>query len=468
MAKILVVDDEQAICWALVKLGGSMGHEVETAASAEEGLLTAASFSPDLLILDVRLPGNDGLSALADFRGHIGDAPVIVITAFGALDIAVKTVRSGAFDYIIKPFDLAEVRSAVERALSRIDAVQETSPAGFHGEMVGCTPVMQTLFKRIALAASSSANVLLRGESGAGKELAARAIHSNSSNPNAPFVAVNVAALSPALAESELFGHVDGAFTGAKGSRNGLLVQANGGTLFLDEVADVPLPVQVKLLRAIEQGEVLPVGGDRPVETAFRVVAATHQDLRSRIRRGAFRHDLFFRICAFEIAIPPLRERSDDIPLLATLFASQVGDGPLTLAERTVDELKNRPWFGNVRELRNAIEHAGVVARGGVILPEHLPQPQPCFDEELGDAQEARTSLAKACLVRSDELFHDPEAAGSVYEKLLGEVEGPLLSNAMKHFDNECAPAARALGLHRTTLKKKLMQFNLGEPGERQ
>lgn len=325
MSKILVVDDEQSICWGFAKLGESMGHEVETAASAEEGLRLAAESRPDLLVLDVRLPGMDGLSALEHFRHDVGNAPIIVITAFGALDIAVKAVRSGAFEYLVKPFDLAEIRSAIDRALRCAGEMKTVAPAELHGDMVGSTPTMQALFKRIALAAASDANVLVRGESGVGKELAARAIHRYSPHAHSRFVAVNMAALSPTLAESELFGHVDGAFTGASRSRDGLLVQANGGTLFLDEIADIPLALQVKLLRALEQGGVLPVGADKPVKTSFRVVSATHQDLKARVQCGKFRHDLFFRICAFEITIPALRERVEDIPLLASYFASQIG-----------------------------------------------------------------------------------------------------------------------------------------------
>lgn len=457
MSKILVVDDEQAICWGFVKLGQSMGHEVETAASAEEGLRLAEKSAPDLLVLDVRLPGMDGLSAMEHFRRHIGNAPTIVMTAFGALDTAVKAVRSGAFEYIIKPFDLAEVRSAMERALRDVKSVEGAAPAEIHGEMVGSSLTMQTLFKRIALAAASDANILVCGESGVGKELAVRAIHNYSARADSPFVAVNIAALSPTLAESELFGHVDGAFTGAHRSRDGLLVQANGGTLFLDEVADIPLTLQAKLLRAIEQGEVLPVGADKPVKTRFRVIAATHRDLKRRVQAGKFRHDLFFRICAFEILIPALRQRADDIPLLASYFASQNASGVLTLAEETLAELRRRKWFGNVRELRNAMQHAGVVARTGVVLPEHLPPSQPCLDQTDSTTQPTETnSLAEASHWRSTELLNDPNAAGTVYNTFLQEVEGPLLNNAMKHFDNECAPAARALGLHRTTLKKKL------------
>ncbi len=460
MSKILVVDDEQAICWGIVKLGQSLGHSVETAASAEEGLRLARDLRPDLLVLDVRLPGMDGLTAMNEFRHCLGDAPMIIITAFGDLETAVKAVQGGAFEYVLKPFELREIRSVMERALHRVPRTDPLAISNDGHQMVGSTPAMQTLFKRIALAADSDANVLVLGESGVGKELAARAVHQYSPRADKPFVAVNVAALSPHLAESELFGHVEGAFTGAAGERKGLLMQADEGTLFLDEVADIPLPLQVKLLRAIEQGEVLPVGSDTPVKTSFRVVAATHQDLLTRVRAGDFRQDLYFRLCAFEIAIPALRDRVEDIPLLACHFLSQFRSGALIFAEETFKELKQRPWHGNVRELRNAIEHACVVAREGAVLPRHLPEPQPCFDM-AADFGARQPQLTEASSLRATELLNDPTAFGTVYNRFLDEVERPLLDHAMKHFDNECAPAARALGMHRTTLKKKLEQHKL-------
>lgn len=465
MSKILVVDDEQSICWGFVKLGESMGHKVATAASAEEGLRWTEENTPDLLILDVRLPGMDGLTAMQHFRQRIGTAPIIIITAFGGLDIAVEAVRSEAFEYVLKPFDLAEVRAIIERALQSERDTPPLETPEVTGEMVGSTPAMQTLFKRIALAASADANVLVQGESGVGKDLAARAIHRYSKRADKNFVAVNVAALSSTLAESELFGHVSGAFTGADGVRDGLLVQADGGTLFLDEVADIPLPMQVKLLRALEQGEVLPVGSDTPIKTDFRVIAATHQDLQSLVRAGKFRHDLYFRICAFEITIPSLRERAEDIPLLAAHFVSQLDTGSLTLGEEVLIEMQRRPWHGNVRELRNAIEHAGVVARSGVVHPEHLPAEQPCLQSDCVLAP-AGNNLKGMLQQRAEELLKDSTAHGEIYDKLLQEVEGPLLSIAMQKFDNECAPAARALGLHRTTLKKKLEQLDLQERDE--
>jgi two-component system nitrogen regulation response regulator GlnG len=464
LSRILIVDDEPSICWGLSRLAQGLGHEAEVASSAEQGLALAAANPPDVLVLDVRLPGQDGLSAMESFRRYIGSRPIIVITAFGDLPTAMKVVENGAFEYVVKPFDLAEIRAALARALRGEAAVESYEPtAGIDG-MLGTTPAMQAVFKRIALAAKSEASVLLCGESGVGKELAASAIHRHSARQGAAFVAVNVAALSPTLAEAELFGHVAGAFTGAAQTRKGLLVQADGGTLFLDEVADIPLPVQVKLLRALDQGEVLPVGADKPVKTRFRLISATHRDLRQQVQAKEFRHDLFFRLCTFEICLPPLRERCEDIGLLARHFAVQFGGRSTVLANETLVELNERPWYGNVRELKNAIEHALVIARTGALLPAHLPPPLPQFDATIAtDRRSPAAELSGVVEQLAKSLLANPEIAGDVYDRFLQEVEPPLLAAAMGQSGNRCAPAARALGLHRTTLKRKLDQYGIDE-----
>jgi two-component system nitrogen regulation response regulator GlnG len=465
LAEILIVDDEPSICWGLSELAKGMGHEVLTASSAEQGLELAEQKAPALLVLDVRLPGMDGLSAMKHFRGHIGEAPIVLITAFGDLATAVRAIEQGAFEYVLKPFDLAEIRAAIERALHRTPAQTAGEVnAGVDG-MLGRSTAMQAVFKRIALAAASDAAVLLSGESGVGKELAASAIHRHSSRRNGPFVAVNIAALNPALAEAELFGHVAGAFTGAQQARKGLLVEANGGTLFIDEVADIPLHIQVKLLRTLDQGEVLPVGSDQTVRTRFRIISATHQDLAKRVDAGAFRHDLFYRLCTFNIVLPPLRERREDIRLLATHFAAQMSQGRAVLVEETLAELEQRPWYGNVRELRKAVEHAIVLARTGAVVPTHLPTPLQSFGADRDQERRgAPTAIADAAAALAHELLDNPNSAGSVYEEFLHEVEPPLLAAALSQSGNQCAAAARALGLHRTTLKRKLDQYGLSEP----
>ena len=369
MAHLLVVDDEQSICWGLGQLAAEMGLSFASSASAEEGLELARQHAPNVIVLDVRLPGMDGLTAMRRFQSLLGETPIIIVTAYGELATAVEAVRNGAFDYLTKPFDLKIVQRAIARALRRpAPRRPESAPspaAAALGQIVGRSPAMQEVFKRIALVAPSDACVHLRGESGTGKELVARAIHRYSRRADGPFVAVNIASLSPSLAESELFGHVRGAFTGAEQARKGLLEQADGGTIFLDEVADIPLSLQVKLLRTLEHGEVLPVGAQRPVQSDFRIISATHQRLDQRAAEGAFRHDLYFRLVTFEIDLPPLRQRREDIPLLAEHFvlalAAQNGWPRSAISPEAAAALESRPWYGNVRELRNAVEHALVL-----------------------------------------------------------------------------------------------------------
>ncbi len=470
MAHLLVVDDEQSICWGLSQLGRQMGHSVATAASAEEAFVEAQSQAPQAIVLDVRLPGMDGLSAMDELRQIVGQVPIIVITAYGDLATAVKAVHNGAFDYLLKPFDLDVAQRAIERALAAPEPVKtpvpEPSSEGLR--IVGTSPAMQQVFKRLALVAASEACVHVRGASGTGKELVARAIHRYSRRANGPFIAVNIAALSPSLAESELFGHVRGAFTGADQARRGLLEQAHGGTIFLDEVADIPLDLQVKLLRALEHGEVLPVGASRPVQSDFRVVSATHQNLAERCAAGTFRHDLYFRLITFEIELPSLSERREDIPALANHFLDLVaaknrGPRPV-LSSEAMAELQQRPWNGNVRELRNVIEHAVVLARSGPILPEHLPAP---IDRSLTSEDSSAGRLQSLIRHWTESQLHlDQPAEGDLYERFLALVEPPLLEAAMDRFHGQCAATARRLGLHRTTLRKKLEQHGLSQSNE--
>ncbi len=307
------------------------------------------------------------------------------------------------------------------------------------------------------MVAPAEACVHVRGESGTGKELVARAIHQYSRRSDGPFVPVNVASLSPSLAESELFGHVRGAFTGAEQGRKGLLEQAHAGTLFFDEVADIPPALQVKLLRVLEYGEILPVGAGRPVRSDFRVVSATHQNLHQRVVQGEFREDLYFRLITFEIEIPPLRERRGDIAELAQYFLESLsaagGSPPPPLAGETLKALEGRPWYGNVRELRNALEHATILARGGPILPEHLPPPTP----PGSDSSQTREAML-AAMIRdwAHRQLQDPAVTGGLYDRLLRIVEPPLLETVLQRHNGQFLAAARELGLHRVTLKRKM------------
>jgi two-component system, NtrC family, nitrogen regulation response regulator GlnG len=464
MSHILIVDDEQSICWGLTKLAKGLGHTAAVAPSAEQAFAAAKKRRPDAIVLDVRLPGIDGLSAMRQFRADCGDVPIIVMTAYGDLATAVEAVRNGAFEYLVKPFDLSVAERALVRAIQSRDrppaAAVDPAARGPSPRMIGSSAAIQEVFKRIAVVAPTEACVHVRGESGTGKELVARAIHQYSRRCDGPFVPVNAASLSPSLAESELFGHVRGAFTGAEQARKGLLEQADGGTLFFDEVADIPPPLQVKLLRVLEYGEILPVGASRPVRSDFRVISATHQNLHSRVVQGEFREDLYFRLITFEIEIPPLRERPGDIGDLTDYFletlAAKNGCARPALAPATIVALQGRAWHGNIRELRNAIEHAMILARGGEILPEHLPPPTPPGSEP-GQTREAMI----AAMIRDwagREIERSPEAA-DLHQRLLRMVEPPLLQTVLRRSNNQFLAAAKALGLHRITLKRKVDSY---------
>jgi two-component system nitrogen regulation response regulator GlnG len=469
VSHILVVDDEEAVCWALKRALTQEGHQVAVAASAEEAFSRAAQQAPDAVILDVRLPGLDGLTALGRLRELSADAPVIVVTAFGNLSTAVRAVEGGAFDYLAKPFDLNQALDAVNRALQRRalpDQVREgAAPAepGSTEEIVGRSPGMQVVFKRIALVAPRDACVLITGESGTGKELVARALHRHSPRRDRPFLPVHVAALNPGLVESELFGHVKGAFTGAAQARPGLLSLAAGGTIFLDELADIPLPVQVKLLRVLEHNEVLPVGGNQPQPLDIRILAATHQDLSRRMAEGQFRHDLFFRLNVFQVHLPPLRDRPEDVVPLSEHFLRRFEPRALPLLPQTVRFLEAQPWLGNVRELRNALEHAAIVARGGPLLPEHFPT-------AVGGAAPANPAEALAAAVRQWVAARirecGPEAPSDLYGELLRCVEPPCLDEVMRRLQGNRWVAAQWFGMNRATLRKKLERYDLQDSGQ--
>jgi DNA-binding NtrC family response regulator len=471
MPHLLIVDDEQSICWGLTKLAESMGHTAASAASAEQGLEAAKTRRPDAVVLDVRLPGMDGLAAMPHFRDLLGAVPIIVITAFGDLATAVRAVRLGAFDYLLKPFDLHVAQRAIGRAMEKTPCGAElpdsVSQKKAEHAIVGSSPAMQEVFKQIAVVAHSEACVHLVGESGSGKELAARAIHCYSPRANGPFVAVNMAALSPSLAESELFGHARGSFTGAEKARKGLLEQAHGGTIFLDEVADIPLALQVKLLRALEHGEILPVGGESPVTSDFRLISATHQNLRQLVAERKFRHDLYFRLITFEIEIPPLRRRCEDIPELVDhfldLLSAKNGLSRPGISAETFVQLSRRAWHGNVRELRNALEHALILARGGPIVPEHLPEP-------MLPPHSAATTVedSLAALVRrwTESQLLAPEEGQDLYDRFLRIVEPPLFEKVLDLYHGQYVSAARRLGIHRTTLKKKIEDSREDTPQE--
>jgi DNA-binding NtrC family response regulator len=469
MSRILIVDDEPTIGWALRESLAEQGHAVEVAASVESGLEACRRFAPEAMLLDVRLPGRDGIEAMPAFRERAPDAAIIVMTAFGDLDTAVRAVGAGAFDYLVKPFDLERVSHVTERAIASRGAGGQLAPCarGEDAAFVGASAPMQAVFKQIALAAPTELPVLITGETGTGKELAARAIHAHSRRRDRPMVVVNLAALAPGVAESELFGHVKGAFTGATSDRKGLFDLADGGTLLLDEIAESPPEVQVKLLRALETGEIWPVGGQASKKIDVRLIAATNRDLPAAIAAGEFRGDLYHRLRAFPIEMPPLAARPDDLDPLVEAFLGRCGAGGAGVDAAFLEAVARRPWPGNVRELRHAVEYAAVMARGGAIGAEHLPP------VAATTASPARSTAIAAVGTPTDEVVEDavrrwfavhvenPPAHGSaegpnLRDRLVDLVERSIAREAIRHASGNRTAAAKLLGLDRATLRGKL------------
>ena len=377
--RILFIDDDKAGREvALFNLRGA-GYEVTAASDGQEGISLFSPESFDVVITDVKMPGLSGIEVLRRIKKQAPEIPVLVITAFGNVETAVKAMKSGAYDFIGKPFQRDQLLLSVERALERRHLATEVRElriraSGVDREIIGSSSAVKRLIEITDRVSRTDAGILITGESGSGKEMIARRIHAHSRRAEGPFVAVNCAAIPGELLESELFGHAKGAFTGAVKDRLGRFRQAQGGTLFLDEIGEIPLPLQAKLLRALQEKVVDSVGGDAPIPVDVRIVAATNKDLQSRIRAGTFREDLYYRLNVVEVHVPPLRERPEDIPALVLYFVGELAEGrDLTVPPRVMEELKRRPWPGNVRELKNACERMVILCHGNEVSLEDLP-----------------------------------------------------------------------------------------------
>ncbi len=467
---ILVVDDEPAICWAFERMFVSEGHEVVTCSSAEDGLAMLEERRPDLILLDVRLPKQDGLSALPTFREESAEAPVIIMTAFGDLETAVTAVQQGATDYVTKPFDLEEVKKSCRNALANhfrkvIDVPEDASaesasaatPNTDRMQLVGSSAPMQQVFRQIALVADSDLSVLITGETGTGKELVAAAIHRHSPRNTAPYLPIALVALNDDLIESELFGHAQGAFTGATRDRSGVFEQAEGGTVLLDEIGDLPLATQVKLLRVLDQREYFRVGDVRPRPCNVRILAATNCDLQQAVADGTFREDLFYRLNGLQMHLPPLRERKEDIAALCEHFLSKFSyHSSGAISAELLVQLKQRPWYGNVRELRNAVEHAAVLARGRPVMLEDFPVAQPNRPSQMSTQQSGEAKLERAVRAWFANQLEGNENAVGIHETLLSKIEPILFELALQQCGGNRSKAAELLGMHRATLREKL------------
>ncbi len=469
MQSLLIIDDEPNVCYTLEKVLGSTRLRVFTAATAAEGLAAVRRESPDAVILNVRLPDMSGLDAYREIRQIDARLPVIVITAHGTTETAIEAMKLGAFDYLLKPLDLDQLRDVVGRALhlsqiSRTPAMYDAAgpPLVESDQLVGISPPMQELYKSIGRIAPEDVTVLILGESGTGKEMVARAIYQYSRRSRAPLLAINCAAIPDALLESELFGHERGAFTGADRRRIGKFEQADGGTIFMDEVGDMAPATQAKLLRLLQDGQFERVGGNATIHTNVRLIAATNQDLESLAAAGRFRPDLFYRLNVLTIRIPPLRERMDDVPLLVNYFLGRLNrefDRRVCgISPEAMQLLKQHHWPGNVRELQSAVKHALIHAAGDILSPD-------CFPAHLRESSLPAASAPAATggdlevgrLVR--ELFEQNRS--NIYHHVQAAVDRVVLKAALDHVRQNQVEAAELLGISRTTLRSKLRALRM-------
>jgi two-component system nitrogen regulation response regulator GlnG len=480
---VLVADDEASIRFVLREALTEAGHEVTEAADGNEAREKLASQRFDLALLDIRMPGPSGLELLDEVTARGPDAPLVVIlTAQNTFENAVEAMKRGAFDYLTKPFDLPQIQALVEKARmlrglrGEVANLRRQVGEVFRtGEiLVGKTPAMLELWKTIGRVAASDATVLILGESGTGKELVARAIHYHSRRREGPFVAVNMTALPSELIEAELFGHERGAFTGATEARSGRFREADGGTLLLDEIGDLPLGLQAKLLRVLQERVVVPLGGRQALPIDVRIIASTHRDLPALVAEKKFREDLYFRLNVVPVRIAPLRERRADIPLLVShfveRFSTELGVRRRWPTEGALEQLARHAWPGNVRELENAVKRALVLAAGDVITAddiEHATSPAPSASADW--AELARRELAER-LASGDSGSEETEGSGP-YWSFVSRLERAVIREALSHSRGNQIQAARLLGINRNTLRKKIVELGLaagdGDESER-
>ncbi len=462
--KILIVDDEPNIHYSFERIL-SPNYQVLSAHSALEGLAMLKEGEPDVVVMDVRMPGMDGLEALQKIREIDAKVPVVMMTAYGTVNTAITAMKFGAFEYLLKPFDVQKMRQVIEKAVTnshlmrrQVRVASEARVAGEGGDViVGSSEAMQEVYKLIGQVAAQNVTVLIRGESGTGKELVARALYHHSRRARHPFLEVNCAALPETLLESELFGYEKGAFTGATERRIGKFEQVDGGTLFLDEIGEMSLVTQAKILRVIQYGEFTRVGGNQVIRTDVRLIVATNRNLETAIKNGAFREDLYYRLNVITIQLPALRERREDIPELVDYFISrysrETGKNIRGIDKKALKKLCAYHWPGNVRQLENCIRRAVVLSKGLTISLDDLEIEQPGEEASLSPAED-RDSL---------ERIVERIMEGKSNVQLWPVVEELLIRKVLEKTGGNQVQAARILGIHRNTLRNRIERYGLNQ-----
>ena len=472
-AKILVADDEQNLRRVLAALLRRDGHEVVQAASGLEAIDRLADV--DIVITDLRMPGADGMEVLRTANRNHPHVPVIMITAYGSVGQAVEAIKAGAFDYIEKPFEQDSIRVIVDKAIGQATANRLAPRQTLYAEtgkygLIGQSPEMHSIFAVIEKVADTPSTVLITGESGTGKELVAKALHEESSRKNEPFIKINCAAIPKTLMESELFGYEKGAFTGATSSKPGRFELANGGTLFLDEIGEIPVEMQVKLLRAIQESEFERVGGIKTLKVDVRLITATNRDLEHEITRGNFREDLFYRLNVVPLRIPPLRQRTGDIPLLVThiikKFNERLKKNITGIADDALHALEGHGWPGNIRELENVLERTILFCKGDRIERADLQLSSPNTPSGMHEVppSAATANQSGSVPVIEDDEDEPAEISGSLKEVVRAEtarVERELIVKALDETGGNVTQAARLLKISRKSMQMKMKEFGL-------
>lgn len=458
--RILIVDDEKNVLRMLNTVFSQEGNQVFCADNGQDAVVIFEQERPDIVLMDIRMPTMNGLEALQRMREKWLDTPIILMTAYAAVETAVEALRLGAFDYVIKPFELDELKLLINRALQLRNMKQEINilhrelSDSYHcDKILTNNPKMMELCRTIAKVAQSHANVLVTGESGTGKELIAKAIHYNSPRSKQPFIKVNCGALPESLLESELFGHEKGAFTGAQMQRQGLFERAHQGTLLLDEIGEMPLNLQVKLLRVLQEQEFERVGGSQTIKIDVRIVAATNRDLSDMIEQGEFRRDLYYRLNVMHLYSLPLRERPEDILLLARYFlqkfSAENNKDIIGFDVSAIRMLENYPWLGNVRELANAVEHAVIMSTGYMIFVDDLP---------IGFKQEM---IQDAAVVENSPKMAERLDKPMKLKESLKQYEKEIIERALAIYQGNRIDTAKALGISRRALMYKLQEYSI-------